>query len=88
MNTESRNLWESVLSFHCVGPGYAAQVIKPSSRLLPILLQEILSLNTYKNTKNCVEQSLLFRDLLTPPCKRTALPNPTLPVFTMQAVSR
>lgn len=88
MNTESRNLWESVLSFHCVGSGDAAQVIRPSSRFLPILLQEILALNTYKNTKNCVEQSLICRDLLTPPCKRTALPNPTFPVFTVQAVSR
>jgi hypothetical protein len=87
MNTESRNLWKSVLSFHCVGPRDAAQVIRPSSRFLPILLQEILSLNTYKNTKNCVERSMLCRDLMTP-CKRTALPNPTLPVFTVQAVSR
>lgn len=48
MNTESRNLWESVLPFHCVGPRGPARVIRPSSRFLHTLLQETLSLNTLR----------------------------------------
>lgn len=71
-----------------MGPREPAQVIRPSSKFLHILLQETLSLNTLRTQRAVWRGSVLSRDLLLPSCRRIALPNPTLPAFTVQDISR